>query len=190
MRDSILIKKIIFIAICLSFSACLQVFPDTFIYWRDSLFPQVWRIWTAHWVHVGWIHYFLNMLAFICLPFIFPQFKSLHISVLLLLLPIAVSLSFYLFFPHIMAYAGLSGVLHGLYVVAAMVCLPKQEERHFSILVLLLIAGKLLWENTFGQMGTAELIGSPVLVEAHLLGASSGFMYALVYLGILKSLKK
>lgn len=190
MRDSVLIKKIIFIAICLSFSACLQVFPDVFIYWRDSLFSQFWRIWTAHWVHVGWIHYFLNMVAFVCLPFIFPHFKVRQITFLLLFLPLCISLSFYVFFPHVMAYAGLSGILHGLYVFAAMLCLPSREERHFSMLVLGLIAIKLLWENTFGQMGTAELIGSPVLVEAHLLGASGGLICALMYLWMLKSLKR
>ncbi|MEG1030940.1 MAG: rhombosortase [Acinetobacter sp.] len=190
MDDKLLIKKIIFLALCLSISACLQVFPDYFVYWRESLLTEVWRIWTAHWVHVGWIHYVLNMLAFICLPFIFPQFKLSHIAVLLCILPLCMSLSFYLFFPNIMAYAGLSGVLHGLYVVAAMMYLFDPKERRFSILVLVLISGKLLWENTFGQMGTAELIGSPVLVEAHLVGALSGLIYAILYILVVKFLKR
>lgn len=190
MNDAILIKKIIFLALCLSVSACLQVFPDYFIYWRESLLIELWRIWTSHWVHVGWIHYLLNMLAFICLAFIFPQFKPNHIAALLLILPVCISLSFYFFFPHILAYAGLSGVLHGLYVVAAMIHLPDLKERHFSILVLVLIAGKLFWENTFGQVGTAALIGSPVLVEAHLVGAISGLIYAIFYMMLGKILKR
>jgi rhomboid family GlyGly-CTERM serine protease len=189
MSDAILIRKIIFIAICLSFSACLQVFPDFFIYWREHLLTDMWRIWTAHWVHVGWMHYLLNMLAFMCLPFIFPQFKSQHIAFLLCLLPLCISLTFYIFFPQIMAYAGLSGVLHGLYVVAAIIHLPDPQERRFSAVVLFLIAAKLMWENTFGQVGTAELIGSPVLVEAHLIGAMSGLLYAVFYLLIFKPFK-
>ncbi len=49
------------------------------------------------------------------------------------------------------------------------ICFIK-KERGFATLVLLLILSKLIWENTVGSLGTAELIGSPVLVEAHLLG--------------------
>ena len=72
--------------------------------------------------------------------------------------------------PNIEAYAGLSGVLHGAYVAVACVHLQYKRERGFAALVLFLILAKLVWENTIGNSGTAELIGSPVLVEAHLLG--------------------
>ena len=77
MKDQALVRKILFIAFCMSFSACLQVFQEHFIYWRPIFFEEIWRWWTAHWVHVGWIHYALNMVAFACLPFIFPHLKSL-----------------------------------------------------------------------------------------------------------------
>ena len=48
--------------------------------------------------------------------------------------------------------------------------------------VLLLITAKLVWENTFGKTGTAQLIGSPVLTEAHLIGAIGGVLCGLSYL--------
>ncbi len=99
MKDPFLMRKIVFIAIAVSFSACLQVFSDAFIYWKADLLQQFWRLWTAHWVHVGWIHYLLNMLAFACLPFIFPRVKVWHFVALLLLLPLLISLSFYYVFP-------------------------------------------------------------------------------------------
>ena len=51
-----------------------------------------------------------------------------------------------------------------------------------AALVLLLILSKLIWENTVGSLGTAELIGSPVLVEAHLLGVIWGIIFALAYI--------
>ena len=101
MKDPFLMRKIVFIAIAVSFSACLQVFSDAFIYWQSDLLHQFWRLWTAHWVHVGWIHYVLNMLAFACLPFIFPRVKVWHFVALLLLLPPLISLSFYYGFPEI-----------------------------------------------------------------------------------------
>ncbi len=182
MKDQIWIGKVILIAVCVSVSACLQVFPDLFIYWRPSLLAEFWRLWTAHWVHVGWMHFFLNMLAFACLPFIFPHARNWHLCVLLLLLPPFISLIFYFYLPYIEAYAGLSGVLHGLYTAVGLVYLQYPKERKFAILVLLLIAAKLVWENTIGQTGTAQLIGSPVLTEAHLIGAIGGVLCGLSYL--------
>ena len=182
MKDPFLMRKIVFIAIAVSFSACLQVFSDAFIYWQADLLHQFWRLWTAHWVHVGWIHYVLNMLAFACLPFIFPRVKVWHFVALLLLLPPLISLSFYYGFPEIEAYAGLSGVLHVAYAAVASLHVLDKKERNFAALVLFLILAKLIWENTIGSVGTAELIGSPVLVEAHLLGVIWGVMIAIVYI--------
>ena len=102
-------------------------------------------------------------------------------SALLFLLPVCISLSFYYGFPDIEAYAGLSGVLHGAYVAVALVHLSYAHERKFAAGVLGLIVLKLIWENTLGNTSTAELIGSPVLVEAHLLGAIWGMLLAVVY---------
>lgn len=175
-------RKIVFIAACMSVSACLQIFAEHFIYWSTHLLDEFWRLWTGHWVHVGWIHYLLNMIAFACLPFIFPHAKVWHFVALLLVLPPAISLSFYYFLADIDAYAGLSGVLHGAYVAVACVHLLYKKERGFATLVLLLILSKLIWENTVGSLGTAELIGSPVLVEAHLLGVIWGVIFTLAYI--------
>jgi membrane associated rhomboid family serine protease len=107
MHDQFLNRKIILIAFVVSISACLQIFKDQFIYWRVDIFPEIWRLWTAHWVHVGWIHFALNMLAFMCLPFIFPRARVWHFVALLLILPPLISLSFYYFLADIEAYAGL-----------------------------------------------------------------------------------
>ncbi|ENX18361.1 rhombosortase [Acinetobacter sp. CIP 64.2] len=188
MKDQIWISKIILIAICISISACLQVFSDHFIYWRPTLLDEFWRIWTAHWVHVGWIHFLLNMMAFACLPFIFPHVRNWHLGALLLILPPFISLIFYFYLPYVDAYAGLSGVLHGLYTAVGVVYLQYKNERKFAILVLALIAAKLIWENTFGQTGTAQLIGSPVLTEAHLIGAIGGLLCGMAYL-LIKNIK-
>ena len=72
--------------------------------------------------------------------------------------------------------------MHGAYVTVACVHLLYKKERHFAALVLLLILAKLIWENTIGSVGTAELIGSTVLVEAHLLGVIGGVLIALIYI--------
>src|SRR5690606_31642811 len=92
------------------------------------------------------------------------------------------SLSFYFFLPNIEAYAGLSGVLHGAYVAVACVPLLYKRERGFAALALFLIFAKLVWGNTIGNVGTAQLIGSPVLVEAQLLRVISCVILALIYI--------
>ena len=182
MKERILKFKILFIACCMSVSACLQIFQSAFIYWRPFFYDEFWRSWTAHWVHVGWIHFALNLLAFACLPFIFPHLKIRFLIGLLLILSPCISLSFYYFYPAIDAYAGLSGVLHGLYVAGAIYGLRSAKERRFSILVLTLCTMKIVWENIFGSLQTAALIGSPVLIEAHLLGVIWGSVLSCLYL--------
>ena len=182
MRDQFLVRKVLFLAVFASISASMQVFSQNFIYWKPHLLQEFWRLWTGHWVHVGWIHYFLNLFAFICLPFIFPRVKTWHFWALLLVFPPFISLGFYYFLADIEAYAGLSGVLHGAYVSIAIVHLFHGRDRGFSGLVLFLIFAKLIWENTVGNTGTAELIGSAVLVEAHLLGVICGIVMAVLYL--------
>ncbi len=182
MHDHYLRNKIVFLAVFVAFCAWLQIFKDSFIFWQASLISEPWRLWTGHCVNVGWTHYFLNMLAFICLPFIFPRVSVWNFVSILLVLPPLISLSFYYFLPDIEAYAGLSGVLHGAYAAVACVHLLYKKERSFAALVLFLIFAKLVWENTIGSEGTAQLIGSPVLVEAHLLGVIWGIVVANLYI--------
>ena len=178
MKDQFFLQKIIFLASFASLSACLQIFSNIFVYWQPSLLHEFWRLWTGHWVHVGWIHYFLNIFAFICLPFIFPRVRIWQFIIILLFLSPLISLSFFYLLPNIEAYAGLSGVLHGAYVCIAITHIVYARDRGFASFVLVIILAKLFWENTFGSQGTAELIGSPVLVEAHLLGVIWGMLLA------------
>ena len=69
-----------FIALSIIFFAILQIFKDHLIYRHDLFFSQPWRWWTAHWVHVGWTHYLLNVLAFACLPFLFPYIHKKNLK--------------------------------------------------------------------------------------------------------------
>ncbi|NHB58001.1 rhombosortase [Acinetobacter shaoyimingii] len=182
MNEKILVQKVLLLAICVCISGCLQVYQHFFIYWRPSFFEEIWRWWTAHWVHVGWMHFVLNMVAFACLPFLFPRASNRYLIILLLLLPPLVSLSFYFDHPDVEAYAGLSGVLHGMYVALAIYFFQYKEERIFSLMVLGFVAIKIVWELTLGSFATSELIGSPVLIEAHYIGAIWGALLSLMFI--------
>ena len=127
-------KKFQLVIACAVLFALLQLWMPQFIYQRDVMTSEPWRWWTAQWVHVGWRHYLLNMMALTCLPFIFPQSGRFKLLSALLVLSPMVSLGLYWFFPTVYAYAGLSGVLHGLYVWAAlMVLCPSHALFHHSI---------------------------------------------------------
>ena len=116
-------KKIQLVMACAVFFAVLQLAMPEFIFLRDVMTSEPWRWWTAQWVHVGWRHYLLNMVALGCLPFIFSQSSRLELLWAIVVLSPLVSLGLYIFFPHVNAYAGLSGVLHGLYAWAALMVL-------------------------------------------------------------------
>lgn len=176
-------ETVFFIAFCIIFFAMLQFFQTFFIYRQDIFFNQPWRWWTAHWVHVGWIHYLLNILVLTCLPFIFPHVKKIVLIILLLILPPLLSFSFYLIYPEVYAYAGLSGILHGLFIFCALVSLKEKSERNFALIILMGIFLKILWEHFWGALQTQALIGHPVLTQAHWLGVLYGSLCAILCLG-------
>lgn len=128
-------KKFQLVVVCVAVFALLQLSMPQFIYQRDVMMSEPWRWWTAQWVHVGWRHYLLNMMALICLPFIFPQSTCLKLLSPLLIISPMVSLGLYCFFPIVYAYAGLSGVLHGLYAWAALMVLCPNHAllTHLSV---------------------------------------------------------
>ena len=127
-------KKFQLVIACAVLFALLQLWMPQFIYQRDVMTSEPWRWWTAQWVHVGWRHYLLNMMALTCLPFIFPQSGRFKLLSALLVLSPMVSVGLYWFFPTVYAYAGLSGVLHGLYTWAAlMVLFPSHASFHHSL---------------------------------------------------------
>lgn len=183
--------KILLIALSATLGAILQFLPDFFIYLRELMLSQPWRLITAHWVHVGWVHYLLNLIAFVCFPFIFHKIRVRLILLFIIVLPLMISLGFYWCFPQIEAYAGFSGVLHGLYAMAALVCLQFPHERLFSVLILAGLIIKLFWEATVGEISaTMQLIGSPILIEAHQLGVLTSIVLLLMILVWNRLMKK
>lgn len=138
----------IFKAILLIALGCgiLQFGMDFFVYSRAEMLSQPWRWWTAHWVHVGWRHYGLNMLAFMSLPFIFPHIRPKTLWLSVLILPPLLSAGLYGCMPDVQAYAGFSGILHGIYVLVAIESLKIPRERKFALLVLVCILIKLSLE--------------------------------------------
>jgi rhomboid family GlyGly-CTERM serine protease len=152
----------VYLAIALmSFS---QLFFTNFIYDRHVLFIEPWRLWTGHWVHLGVWHWALNVAALALLPEIFLGASRRLFTILWFSLPPLLSIILYIFQPNLVLYAGLSGVLHGIYLAAA---LQATQNR---------LCLKVGWEAYSGNSQTAKLIGAPVVLQAHQYGAGLGLM--------------
>lgn len=132
---------------------------------------QWWRLWTGHWVHLGWIHVALNLAGAMLLGLLCAdRWSNRLLAWRILFLSLVVSVGLYLFMPELNTYVGLSGILHGL-IVWGMIDLAIQGDR-IAALALFVIAGKLIWENIAGPSSAEEqLIGGSIVSPAHLYGA-------------------
>lgn len=167
---------------CIILMSFCQIFFSDFVYSKQLLFAEPWRLWTGHWVHLGVWHWILNIAALALLPEIFLRSTWKFFLILWFLLPLIVSISLWFFMPQLSLYAGLSGVLHGLYLAMALmaVCSFSIVERRVGWIVLVGICAKVGWEAYRGMSQTAELIGAPVILQAHQFGLAAGFFVWLV----------
>ena len=136
---------------------------------RDAVaHGQWWRLLTAHLVHLGPKHLLLDGAALILLWALFARLMSAR-SWLLVILGSAVAIDIALWWlaPAVQWYAGISGVLHGVWAAGALQSVRRREITG-GLLLLALIA-KLAREQ---YAGASLVVASfPVVVEAHLYGA-------------------
>jgi rhomboid family GlyGly-CTERM serine protease len=135
---------------------------------------QYWLLLTGHLVHLNWAHWALNMAGLVIVAVFFSPYGTvLDWLFVLVFSALVVGLGLYWLHPGLIWYVGLSGVLHGLFVYGAI-----REIRFYPFsgyVLVLLLAGKLLWEYMNGALpGSEEMVGGRVLVEAHLYGAIAG----------------
>ncbi|MCP4874978.1 MAG: rhombosortase [Gammaproteobacteria bacterium] len=171
-----------FVGIHLLLVVSLQVIgPEYFLYergWFDS--GQVWRIVTAHWVHAGWEHLLLNALGLaICVSLANPMWSLKRWALQSLCLALGISILFTLQNPELYRYVGFSGVLFGLYFLAAHDLYAR--DRLIAVLMGGTIVTKVIIEQyTTLEFSTADIIGAPVIVDAHLYGLLIAIAIALV----------
>ncbi len=150
-------------------------------YDRDSILAgEVWRIFTAHITHLGWKHLLMNIAGLILIWALFGRLLTIRVWVTVILASAAViSLGLLIFNPQIRWYVGLSGVLHGMFLVGAIISIYKGYRAESLLLVF--IIGKLAWEQRYGPLpGSVSLAGGNVLVDAHLYGAIAGVVAAMI----------
>ncbi len=142
---------------------------------------QWWRLLSCSFVHLGWYHLMLNEIGLLVLVLLCPQpLSGLVWLRRLLLLSLLIGLCLYAFVPALDRYVGMSGVIHGLFVLGLLPQLRRGDWIAGACLVYLL--GKLGYELATGDaVSDAAAIGGHVVTEAHLYGAGGAVVYGLVF---------
>jgi len=145
---------------------------------------ELWRLVTGHLVHLGFGHLWPNVLALIVIGSLFEDVLSpLEWLVAALGCALAIDAGLYALDPDLQWYVGLSGVLHGIVACGALLLV---RARHAVGWVLAIgLGAKLAWEHWAGPVPfTAASVGGPVIVAAHLYGATAGTLAALGFLSV------
>jgi rhomboid family GlyGly-CTERM serine protease len=174
-------------------------------YERSSIFAgEIWRLFTAHFVHLSWGHLLMNLAALgLIWGFGGPTLRVSAWIIISLASMASVSAGLLIFSPTLEWYVGLSGMLHGLLlaVIMANLAAPAHPCAHsicasctataghrLEILLVLALIGKVAWEQLYGPLpGSAEFAGGAVVVDAHFYGVVGGLIGALPYIFFKKS---
>lgn len=134
---------------------------------------EFWRLFTGNLFHTNSWHLVFNLAGLLMLSQLFGRLISpLHFILFTLLNSTAVGGLLYLFCPEIELYVGLSGYLHGLFVLGCL--LEIQQGRQSSYLLLAAVIAKIGWEAYYGSSEQMSMmINATVATEAHLFGASA-----------------
>lgn len=142
---------------------------------------------TGHLVHVGWMHYLLNMAGLTLILFLFEEvWTPGRLLGIFIACTLAVDAGLWWASPQVLSYAGLSGILHGLLGAGALLC--WRGTSRLASLVLLATVTKLVWEQYVGPTpGMREITGAAIIVDSHLYGFAGGVTAGFVCLWWLES---
>lgn len=165
--------------------AVLQTEPAaTWSAWHqvDILQGQWWRIVTGNFTHTNLAHLVMNLAGLWVICYLF---RPRPFDLILALFLCSLGVGLLNLTTTMQGYVGLSGVLHGLFGYFALrEYLPSKSHlprRKSSGLLVLGLLAKIAWEQSMGAPeSTSALIEAPVAIDAHLFGAGTGLLLALV----------
>jgi len=154
--------------------------PEAFRYEHDWLKNgEFWRILLAHWVHVNWMHFLLNAIGLVlCLSITTPVWSMKRWLLYHIFFAMGISALFTINNPDLAWYVGYSGILYGIFLLAAIDLYSR--DRLIAILLALGIVTKIALEQTSDlNLTSSDIIGTPVIVDAHFYGILIAILIAL-----------
>ena len=148
---------------------------DTLRYDRAAIDSGAWwLLLTGNIVHLGQSHLWMNMAGLaLVVALVWQHYTATQWLLLILFSSIVVGVGLWMFNPEVHGYVGFSGTLHGL-ILAGVLADIRVYPRSAAVL-LLLVVGKLAWEQVAGALpGSESVAGGLVVVDAHLYGAIGG----------------
>jgi rhomboid family GlyGly-CTERM serine protease len=137
---------------------------------------QIWRLLTGNFLHTNFNHLLLNCAGLILLWALHGQyFKTKQYLLFMTVLCLGTTLSVYAFSPQLRWYVGLSGALHGLFLLGAYFDIKHGLKSGWLLIIGVLV--KVAHEQYYGASDDiAELIGANVAIDAHLYGCLSALL--------------
>lgn len=170
-----------FVAFALVVMGVLQLFDFEVLRYQQSWLSrgEYWRIFSAHWVHVNWPHLMLNAFGLLlCMGITSPRWAIRRWIFYHLFLTLGISVLFTLLNPELEWYAGYSGVLYGIFVLAALDL--YQRDKLIALALAIGLSTKIILEQVGGfNISSSKFIGTLVVVDAHLYGALLALSIAL-----------
>jgi rhomboid family GlyGly-CTERM serine protease len=153
---------------------------DALRYQRDAVLGgELWRLVTAHLVHLDFAHALLNAVAATLLWALFARdLRPWQWCAVALAAAAAIDAGLLLWQPQLQWYVGASGVLHGAMAAGTLAQLRRRDP--VSLVLALFLIAKLSYEQFVGAL-PFEAQGS-VVVSAHLYGALGGLLMTLPFM--------
>ncbi|NQZ42386.1 MAG: rhombosortase [Moritella sp.] len=151
-------------------------------YNRESIINgEYWRLISGNFNHTNIYHLLLNLGALAVIGGLhYRYYNSAAYTSLILLLSIGVGVGILWLSPSTHLYVGLSGILHGIIIVGAVIDVTKKYYSGYVLMIGTVI--KVINEQLFNSpVEISQLIEAKVLTEAHLYGLVTGLIIAPLY---------
>ncbi|MDA9679873.1 rhombosortase [Gammaproteobacteria bacterium] len=143
---------------------------------------EYWRLLSGHLVHTNDSHLAMSMAGVLALWLLQgDDYNARDYLSVAMISAVGVSACLYYLDTSVNWYAGLSGLLHGLFTWG--VTADLRARRHIGPVLVVGLLAKLLLEQTFGAAPASErLLGYPVVIDANLYGAAFGSLSGAIML--------